>query len=172
MMTAICPGCKQEYQLESNGKYQCGVCNKKFFLFLNGSVEDADVPYQAQCPNCKYEYEIASNGKYQCGVCGKKFFLFLDGKVEGEDGTPGLQPAAGNITDEALVKSRQFHTGDLILGHYRVLAEVKTANKDVVYRCFDEKLNEHMYLQDLFPDIAIASETSARFQKVDEPQLA
>ena len=117
----------------------------------------------AKCPNCKFEYEVESNGKYLCGVCEKKFFFFKDGTTELATAPDADLPAAGGA-----ISSRQFHTGDMILGHYRVIKMIATGTSDVIYRCFDESSCEHVMLKDLFPDIAIADESTARFQKVTE----
>ena len=117
----------------------------------------------AKCPNCKFEYEVESNGKYLCGVCEKKFFFFKDGTTELATAPDADLPAAGGA-----ISSRQFHTGDMILGHYRVIKMIATGTSDVIYRCFDENSCEHVMLKDLFPDIAIADESTARFQKVTE----
>ncbi|MBR7121305.1 MAG: hypothetical protein IKC94_03585 [Lentisphaeria bacterium] len=39
-MVAICPACKYEYEVE-HGKYQCGICGTKFFIFKDGRIEIA-----------------------------------------------------------------------------------------------------------------------------------
>ena len=41
-MIARCPKCQHEYNVDSNGKYQCGICEKKFFVYPDGFIEDAD----------------------------------------------------------------------------------------------------------------------------------
>ena len=119
-----------------------------------------------RCPNCKFEYEVESNGKYLCGVCGRKFFFFLDGSTEMADA------GSEEFVNSNVMVSRQFHACDVILGRYRVIKMVDTNSSDVVYYCFDEAANEHLLLKDLFPDIAVAEESNARFQKVTEDDFA
>ena len=117
------------------------------------------------CPACKYEYEVES-GKYQCGICGVKFFAFRNGLVElaANSPVPALPPA-GNA-------KKRFQAGELILGHYRVIAASAPDAKEVIYKCLDENTNQEVSLKDLFPDVAIADVSSARFQKIDTPVVA
>ena len=117
------------------------------------------------CPACKYEYEVES-GKYQCGICGVKFFAFRNGLVElaANSPVPALPPA-GNA-------KKRFQAGELILGHYRVIAASAPDAKEIIYKCLDENTNQEVSLKDLFPDVAIADVSSARFQKIDTPVVA
>jgi len=117
------------------------------------------------CPACKYEYEVES-GKYQCGICGVKFFAFRNGLVELAANSPvPTLPPAGNA-------KKRFQAGELILGHYRVIAASAPDAKEVIYKCLDENTNQEVSLKDLFPDVAIADVSSARFQKIDTPVVA
>ena len=121
----------------------------------------------ARCPNCLYGYEVESHGKYRCGVCGKKFFLFRNGAIESADDVSVETQKTSSDTD-----GRRFHTGSVILGHYRVIGLADVADSRVIYRCFDEKIAEHVFLQDLFPDVAIADEkTAVRFQVIAESEI-
>ncbi len=115
----------------------------------------------AVCPGCKYEYDV-ENGKYQCGICGTKFFFFKDGRTEIAANSPA--PSLPGTAAE-----KRFRAGELILGHYRVLESCPPDSKEVVYKCLDETVNQEVYLKDLFPDVAVADVTSARFQKVAGP---
>ena len=40
MMRAVCPACKTGYDISKPGKYQCGVCGKKFFVFESSAAEN------------------------------------------------------------------------------------------------------------------------------------
>ena len=130
------------------------------------------------CPNCNTEYDCEP-GRYEC-ECGAKFSLSADGLLSVGDSVPSeITPSEQTIEldIDKTIPPRQYHEeetdldmtmpgkrdrkpdgrfgiGDLILGRYKVLAELGQGGMGVVYKCFDEIAGIEIALKALPPELS------------------
>ena len=120
-----------------------------------------------KCPACQAEYDLEP-GTYQC-QCGAKFV------VEGSNAVTEAAPADDDLNktiaprrhvdydpadDRTMPGKRdrkpdgRFELGDLIMGRYKVLAELGQGGMGVVYKCFDETAGIEIALKALPPELS------------------
>ena len=127
---------------------------------------------KVKCPVCQTEYDLEP-GKYQC-ECGAKFFVEgLDAEAEAD--TPAEDDPNKTIPprhhadydpayDQTMPGKRdrkpdgRFEPGDLIMGRYKVLAELGQGGMGVVYKCFDETAGIEIALKALPPELSHSTE--------------
>ena len=123
-----------------------------------------------KCPSCNTEYNCEP-GKYHC-ACGAKFIFKSDGSVfvvsEADVNSrenmsfPGRMQF-GDETDDMTIpmpgisgrkRGGRFNAGELILGRYMVLSELRQGSMGVVYKCFDETAGMVISVEALPPDLS------------------
>ena len=129
---------------------------------------------KVKCPVCQAEYDLEP-GTYQC-QCGAKFLVEgPDAEAEVEADAPAEDDLNKTIAprrhvdydpayDRTMPGKRdrkpdgRFEPGDLIMGRYKVLAELGQGGMGVVYKCFDETAGIEIALKALPPELSHSTE--------------
>ena len=134
-MLIKCPVCGAQYEL-GPGRYQC-LCGIKFCIDLKENVSSEDPSASAGGATVVLRAPVASKGGPLRGSAGRG-----SGRKRIRLDAPGYGVGSG------------FAVGDVIMGRYKVFAELGRGGACAVYRCFDETTGLEVALKTLPPELS------------------
>ena len=139
-MLSKCPACGAEYDLEP-GKYQC-ECGAKFYVDVQGNASTEAPPVWSSEKTMAPRRHVEPVSVDERTVPPRKH---REEEPDDDRTMPGRRERKPD---------GRFEPGDLIMGRYKVLAELGQGGMGVVYKCFDETAGVEIALKALPPELS------------------